>query len=133
MAGRRDNPTLVDLLSNAAFRAVIGVAMALPYDRRVAFVGWVTAHVIAPLAGYRGRVRANLALVRPDLSAEEVRRLARAVPDNAGRSLIEILPGRSSRSALPRPTRWRSRACGTGSRAGGGAAGDHRGCAFRQL
>jgi Kdo2-lipid IVA lauroyltransferase/acyltransferase len=51
------------------------------------------ARVIAPLAGYDARVRDNLALVLPDLAPAEVRRMMRAVPDNVGRTLIEIYSG----------------------------------------
>ena len=43
---------------------------------------------------WRRRIRANLAHVCPDMDPAEIRRLLRAVPDNAGRSLIEIYSGR---------------------------------------
>jgi KDO2-lipid IV(A) lauroyltransferase len=45
------------------------------------------------VAGYRRRVRQNLALILPDLPAAEVERIARAVPDNVGRTVIEIYSG----------------------------------------
>ena len=86
-------PPLRDRLANAAFLVVMGLARMLPYDRRVPAMGWLFAHVLAPLAGWRGRIRDNLALARPDLTQREVRRLTRAVPDNAGRSLAEIYSG----------------------------------------
>jgi KDO2-lipid IV(A) lauroyltransferase len=38
-------------------------------------------------------VRENLARILPDLPASEVRRLARAVPNNAGRTIIEMYSG----------------------------------------
>lgn len=82
-----------EYLQNLAIRAVIGVAMVLPYRRRVAFMGWVMAQVVAPIAGWRKRVRDNLALIMPDMPAQEVERLVRAVPNNFGRSLIEIYSG----------------------------------------
>ncbi|WP_245964174.1 lysophospholipid acyltransferase family protein [Roseovarius spongiae] len=75
---------------NMALRGLIGLARLIPYRRRVPLMGWVTARIVAPLAGYSRRVRENLAHVRPDLPASEVRRLARAVPDNAGRGMIEL-------------------------------------------
>lgn len=65
----------------------------LPYGVRVPLCGWLVAWVIAPLAGYRKRVRDNLARIMPDLPRAEVRRLMRAVPDNLGRSTIEIWSG----------------------------------------
>lgn len=76
-----------------ALRALIGGLLRLPYRWRVPLCGWVMARVIAPFAGYSARVRENLALVLPDLPEAEVRRLMRVVPDNVGRTLIEIYSG----------------------------------------
>lgn len=84
---------LRDRLSDGAFRAMLRLAMALPYRMRVPLAGWIVGRIIAPLAGYSTRVRANLALVRPDLPEAEVRRLVRAVPDNVGRTIVEIYSG----------------------------------------
>ncbi|MCB2134589.1 MAG: lysophospholipid acyltransferase family protein [Rhodobacteraceae bacterium] len=91
---RTTNPTLADRLSDAAFRLVLSLARTLPYRHRVPVAGWLISRIVAPLAGYSRRVRDNLALVRPDLPAAEVRRLMRAVPDNVGRTMIEIYSGR---------------------------------------
>lgn len=88
-----DRSSLTDRLANAAFLAVMGLARLLPYDRRIPAMGWVFAHVIAPLAGWRRRIRDNLALARPDLPPEQIEALVRAIPDNAGRSLAEIYAG----------------------------------------
>lgn len=82
--------TLTDHLVDRAFRAMLWCARALPYERRVPLVGWIVSHLVAPLAGYSRRVRDNLALVCPELGAAEVRRLVRAVPDNVGRTTIEL-------------------------------------------
>lgn len=76
-----------------ALRSLIGGLLLLPYRWRVPLCGRVMARLIAPLAGYDRRVRANLAHVMPDLPDAEVRRLMRAVPDNVGRTLIEIYSG----------------------------------------
>lgn len=78
---------------NLVLRALIGLALALPYAMRVRMMGWLVSHVVAPLAGYDKRIRANLAHVLPDLPEKEVARLCRAVPNNAGRTLIEIYSG----------------------------------------
>ncbi|NCU19826.1 lauroyl acyltransferase, partial [Candidatus Falkowbacteria bacterium] len=86
-------PTLRDRLGNGAFRAVMALALALPYRWRVPLTGWAVAYLVAPLAGYRDRVRDNLAQIRPDLPRAEVERLARAVPDNVGRTIAEIYSG----------------------------------------
>ena len=84
---------LRDRIANGAFLAIMGLARILPYDRRIPLMGWFFAHVLGPLAGWRQRIRDNLAMARPDLPAHEVRRLTRAVPANAGRSLAEIYSG----------------------------------------
>lgn len=90
---RDDRSTLTDRLANGAFLAVMGLARLLPYHRRIPAMGWVFAHLIAPVAGWRRRIRDNLGLARPDLPTAEVEALVRAVPDNAGRSLAEIYSG----------------------------------------
>lgn len=77
-------------LENLALRGVIGGMRLLPYRLRVPFGGWVMRHLIAPLAGWRARVRNNLALIWPDLPPAEVRRLIDAVCDNSGRTLAEL-------------------------------------------
>jgi KDO2-lipid IV(A) lauroyltransferase len=51
--------------------------------------------VVAPLAGYNRRSRANLAMVFPEMAPEERDRIARAAADNAGRTLMEIFSGRA--------------------------------------
>ncbi|AVW90611.1 lysophospholipid acyltransferase family protein [Celeribacter baekdonensis] len=80
-------------LENLLIRGVLGAALAMPYQTRVRMMGWVMAYVVAPLAGYNRRVRENLAHVMPELPEAEVKRLMRAVADNAGRTLIEIYSG----------------------------------------
>lgn len=78
---------------NLLARGLIGLLLALPYRWRVPFAGWMLAHVIAPLGGYRRRIRDNLAHVLPGLPKAEVRRICREVPDNAGRTFAEIYSG----------------------------------------
>ena len=90
-ASGRKTPT--DYIANVAIRAIIGVARLVPYRFRVPMVGWTVSHLVAPLAGYTKRVRENLNLIFPDMPEAEVKRLTRAVPDNAGRTLIEIYSG----------------------------------------
>ncbi len=80
-------------LQDRAYRALIGGLLLLPYRLRVPLCGWVVSRVLAPLAGYRRRIRDNLALVLPDLPKAEVDRLVRDVPDNVGRTIIEIYSG----------------------------------------
>lgn len=84
---------LRDWLENAVILAVIRGLLLLPYRWRVPLCGWVMSRVVAPVAGYRRRIRSNLALILPDLPASEIERITRAVPDNVGRTLIEIYSG----------------------------------------
>ncbi|MFC3568965.1 lysophospholipid acyltransferase family protein [Paracoccus simplex] len=84
---------LRDRIANGAFLAIMGLARLLPYRRRIPAMGWLFAHALGPLAGWRSRIRVNLAMARPDLTEAQVRHLLRAVPANAGRSLAEIYSG----------------------------------------
>lgn len=80
-------------LSDRAIRGMLWLLLALPYAWRVPLCGWVVARVVSPLAGWPKRIRNNLALTQPELPEAEVARLVRAVPDNIGRTLIEIYSG----------------------------------------
>ena len=79
--------------SNLVLRGLIGMILLLPYRSRLAFMGWFSARVLAPLARYPKRIRTNLRLARPDLPKAEVDRLVRAVPNNSGRTVIEHFCG----------------------------------------
>lgn len=81
-------------LTNALIRVVLGVLLSLPYRWRVPLCGWVMAKIIAPNAGWPERIRANLALTLPDLTPEQVDTMVRRVPDNVGRTIIEIYSGK---------------------------------------
>ncbi|MGB0902039.1 lysophospholipid acyltransferase family protein [Halocynthiibacter sp.] len=84
---------IADFAVNILARGTLGFMSLLPYRTRVALFGRIFEHVVAPLAGWRKRVRENLAYVCPDLPDSEVKRLEHAVANNAGRSLIEIYSG----------------------------------------
>jgi KDO2-lipid IV(A) lauroyltransferase len=85
--------TAAHWLQDRALRALFWGMLRLPYRWRVPLAGWVVSRLVAPLAGYSRRIRENLALILPDLPAAEVARITRAVPDNVGRTLIEIYSG----------------------------------------
>lgn len=89
----RKGSGIADGLTDLAARAVLATALRLPYALRVPFVGWVVAQLIAPLAGWRRRIRDNLDHALPELGAAERARILREVPDNVGRALIEIYSG----------------------------------------
>ena len=80
-------------LTDLVIRALIRGLLFLPYRWRVPFCGWVMAHVVSPLAGWPKRIRDNLALTLPELSQDDRDRMVRAVPDNVGRTVIEIYSG----------------------------------------
>ena len=84
---------LRDRFASAVFLALMRLAGALPYQGRIAAVGWIFAHILAPLAGWRRRIRANLALACPDLNPTDTQAIILAVPDNAGRAMAEIYSG----------------------------------------
>ena len=75
-------------IANMFLKAVIGGMRMLPYEKRIAAMGAIVRW-LAPVVGYRTRVRRNLKLTCPDLSEAEVKRICRAVPDNAGRAIME--------------------------------------------
>jgi Kdo2-lipid IVA lauroyltransferase/acyltransferase len=80
-------------LQDRVLRGLIRALLWLPYRWRVPLCGWVISRIIAPVAGYCRRVRQNLRLVLPELPEADVNRIARAVPDNVGRTVIEIYSG----------------------------------------
>lgn len=81
---------LGDRMVDGLVRALTWGLLRLPYGPRVRLMGWVMARIVAPIAGYDKRVRDNLAYVCPDLPADEVKRLTRAVPNNIGRLVMEL-------------------------------------------
>ena len=80
-------------LQDRFLRGLIGGLMLLPYRLRVPLCGWAVDHLVAPVAGYRKRIRDNLAHVLPDLPGAEVERIVHAVSDNVGRTIIELYSG----------------------------------------
>ena len=61
---------VAEYVQNLVIRGVIRLALTLPYGARVRFMGWVMSAVVAPIAGWRTRVRNNLNLVLPDMPAD---------------------------------------------------------------
>lgn len=90
-AGKRG--TFGDWATDLTLRAIIALLHLLPYRRRVAFSGIISARVIGPLAGYRRRALTNLALIHPDWSTAKRRKVAIASSDNFGRTFIENYSG----------------------------------------
>lgn len=96
--------TVADRVTNVFSRTILGGALLLPYKLRVRLVGRIFSSIVAPLAGWNKRVHNNLAYVFPDMDAAERKRIAKAVSDNVGRTLIEIYSGEEFVArALPSP------------------------------
>ena len=98
--------TSADYWTDLLSRVLIGGMKTLPYRYRVPAMGRFVSRVLAPAAGWDRRVRANLAHALPDLPEAEIRRLVRAVPDNVGRTLVEVYSGGELKRRLAglRPT-----------------------------
>ncbi|WP_050602092.1 lysophospholipid acyltransferase family protein [Ruegeria sp. 6PALISEP08] len=75
-------------VANMLLQGVIGAMRLAPYERRVATMGAIM-RTLAPVVGFRTRIRRNLKLTCPDLSDAEVKKICRDVPDNAGRAIME--------------------------------------------
>ncbi|WP_299894109.1 lysophospholipid acyltransferase family protein [uncultured Ruegeria sp.] len=75
-------------VANLFLQGVVGVMRMIPYERRIATMGAIV-RFLAPVVGFRKRVRRNLKLTCPDLPEAEVRQICRDVPDNAGRAIME--------------------------------------------
>jgi KDO2-lipid IV(A) lauroyltransferase len=79
----------IDWVTDIVLRALIRLALTLPLRMRLSLMGGLISRVVAPLAGYRARAEANLAYIWPDMTEDRRRAIARAVSDNAGRTMIE--------------------------------------------
>ena len=84
---------LADWVTDRLIRGALWLLLRLPFDTRRHVAAALMAHVVAPLAGWRARIRDNLALVRPDLPADQRKALERAVPRSIGRTLAELYSG----------------------------------------
>lgn len=82
--------TASDKITDLIFRGLINGLRTLPYERRVAAMGAIMRRGIAPLAQYRKRCATQLAWVYPDMSQDDINRIADQVADNSGRTLIEL-------------------------------------------
>lgn len=80
-------------ITDRLIRAALWLVLSLPFDARRSLAATLMTRIVAPLAGWRKRIRENLALVRPDLPEAEVARLVRDVPRSIGRTLAELYSG----------------------------------------
>ena len=89
-----------DFLLNLVLRAIIGLALLLPYGWRVPMMGLLMRRVLGPLAGYRRRALDNLGLIWPDRTAEARAAIADQALDNVGRTLIENYSARPFKARM---------------------------------
>jgi KDO2-lipid IV(A) lauroyltransferase len=88
-----------DYILAETVNGLLWLGRRLPYRTRVRALSWIGGRLIAPLTSFPRRIRANLALVCPELSEQEVKRIVRRVPVNATRTLIEIHSGEDFKRA----------------------------------
>lgn len=81
--------TWADYVVDRVIRAVLWLALRLPYRARVATFGWLFRRVLGPLMGLERRAGANVSLVWPELDKSQIRHIVRASLDNMGRTFIE--------------------------------------------
>jgi KDO2-lipid IV(A) lauroyltransferase len=84
-----DRTDWIDRLADRGFRALIALLHVLPWRARIRVCGWLFAHVLGPVGGYRRRAEEGLALIFPDMPRRARRRIATACLDNVGRTVIE--------------------------------------------
>ncbi|MBO9472160.1 lysophospholipid acyltransferase family protein [Shimia sp. R10_1] len=82
--------TFAHWLTDAIIRGFLSAMRCLPYETRITLSGKVMTNVIAPFTGNRRRIRENLALVMPELSATAREAIVREVPETMGRMLMEM-------------------------------------------
>ncbi|MBK5926492.1 lysophospholipid acyltransferase family protein [Rhodobaculum claviforme] len=85
--------TARDWIVALGVRGLLWLGERLPYRTRVRGLSWIGGRVFAPLTDFPARIRANLALVCPDLTEDRIRAIQRRVPVNAVRTLVEIHSG----------------------------------------
>lgn len=83
-------PTVLERIEYGIIRSILAVIHAMPYRLRIAAMGRVMQHVIAPLAGYSRRVRENLELVSPETPQDQREALVGRTANNIGRTLAEL-------------------------------------------
>lgn len=85
---------LKDRIVSALIIGVIRSLTLLPYRTRIPVGGWVISRLVAPLIGYRGRIRDNMHFIFPEMPEDDVEQMTRDVPDQIGRTLCELFSPR---------------------------------------
>lgn len=82
--------SLLYWLEYGVIKAMISTLNFLPFRQRSAFMAWLMSSVIAPVVGYRKRIRNNLELIWPDLGPARRNALTTEVTRNIGRTICEL-------------------------------------------
>lgn len=90
----KSSGTVGDYIVHLVSRALFDGAKILPYETRVRFAGWVFGSVLGKLPSAQRRIRKNLAHAWPELSEDAVKKICKQVPNNFGRSMMEIYSGK---------------------------------------
>ncbi len=91
MAGRNQFAVggFANALINLPIRLFFGLLDLLPHETALKLMGRVASGILAGPFGVNRRIRANLALIYPDMAPQAVKRLCRQVADNSGRLMLE--------------------------------------------
>ena len=82
--------SLADLLSGTLAIGIIKLFKLLPFGLRRRLFGGLFATLVAPLLGYRQRIRDNLQLACPEIGAGEQEKLIKSTSRNIGKTIIEL-------------------------------------------
>lgn len=104
----KTRPMWTDWTVDRFARVLLWLAFRLKYERRVPMMGAVF-RAIGGITGFRARAEDQLAYIYPDMPVAERKRIARAVLDNVGRTLIENY---STEDQLAWAQRWEPRGPG---------------------
>ncbi len=83
-----------DTRRNRITLALMQALMRLPFRTRVRVAGWIGVHILGHLGHFRGKVAAAVRHFMPELPEAEVRRIAREVPGNFARMIVEVYSSR---------------------------------------
>ncbi len=93
LMARRRSPVL-SFLAWLPQAALLGLARALPPRARLGFAAGFARLLVALVPDMRRRVEGNLALIFPDMTAAERRRIRNASAGSFGRTMIEVMTRR---------------------------------------
>ncbi len=82
--------SLADLLSGALAIGIIKLFKLLPFGLRRQLFGGLFVAIVAPLLGYRRRIRDNLQLACSEIGAAEQEKLINSISRNIGKTIIEL-------------------------------------------